>query len=178
MAIVTVPTLILLALLLDANLQDSACCDDPNVHRSSFIVLIFGFGFLVVSLLVCGCIAHKMGFCSWTRPMVRHQGSRLPATATTHTSVNNSELEVGVRTNDFVDIDLPPSYDSIVHAQKCETNTSNASHTAPETVVSISQTLAISSINMDPSIPPPTYESLCSSKRVNDSTMTETSYHI
>lgn len=161
-AIVTVPTLILLALLLDANLQESACCDDPNVNRSSFIVLIFGFGFLVVSLLVCGCIAHKMGFCSWTRPMMRNQISRVPGAA--RQSAGEGDGDGGRQASELPVFDLPPSYESVVGAQKGD------AHAAA--VVSISRTVALSlptsSASMDPYVPPPTYESLCMLKHVNE----------
>lgn len=64
-AIITVPTLILLALLLDSNIQTDR--ETSAEARSSFIVLIFGFAFLIISSLVCGCIVHKMGMCRWDR---------------------------------------------------------------------------------------------------------------
>lgn len=94
-AVVTVPTLILLALLLDANIHDNI---DSNETRSSFIVLIFGFGFLVLSLLVCGCIVHKMGMCRWNQPADDDQISGY--------QTNSSEPDIHV-------IDLPPSYETI-----------------------------------------------------------------
>lgn len=97
-AIITVPTLILLALLLDANIQDSL--DSSTETRSSFIVLIFGFGFLVLSFLVCGCIVHKMGMCRWNRHRYEEE-----VIAARHSC------------NDFGDcihvIDLPPSYETV-----------------------------------------------------------------
>lgn len=98
MAIITVPTLILLALLLDANIQTDR--ETTAENRSTFIVLIFGFSFLVLSSLVCGCIVHKMGMCRWDR--------------------RNYEEEVIAATNrsDSIDcvhvIDLPPTYDDVV----------------------------------------------------------------
>lgn len=100
-AIVTVPTLIFLALLLDANIQDNF--DGPHETRSSFIVLIFGFGFLVLSLLVCGCIVHKMGLCRWNQ---RHY--------------MDAERNEARRSCDNIDdcvhvIDLPPSYDAVTN---------------------------------------------------------------
>lgn len=94
-AVVTVPTLILLALLLDANIHDNI---DPTETRSSFIVLIFGFGFLVLSLLVCGCIVHKMGMCRWNRSAYADDQNAA--------QTNGSEADVHV-------IDLPPSYETI-----------------------------------------------------------------
>lgn len=92
------PTLILLALLLDANIQDSF--DSASIEsRSPFIVLLFGFGFLVLSLLVCGCIAHKMGVCLWNQERYNEEQAsshRLNATAD------------GVQV-----IDMPPSYEAV-----------------------------------------------------------------
>lgn len=98
-AIITVPTLILLALLLDANIQDSISSSTNT--RSSFIVLIFGFGFLILSLLICGCIVHKLGMCRWNRR--RYEDEVMAAQ-----QQSNSEF------NDFIHvIDLPPSYDTV-----------------------------------------------------------------
>lgn len=100
---ITVPTLILLALLLDANIQDSL---HPSAEtRSSFIVLIFGFGFLVLSLLVCGCIVHKMGMCRWNRR-------------------NYEEEVIAAQHSEYGDcihvIDLPPSYETVTQDTKYE----------------------------------------------------------
>lgn len=95
-AIITVPTLILLALLLDANIQTDR--ETTDEARSSFIVLIFGFAFLVLSSLVCGCIVHKMGMCHWDR---RHYDDEVI------TSNRNDNLEC------IHVIDLPPSYDTV-----------------------------------------------------------------
>lgn len=89
------PTLILLALLLDANIQDNI---ETSVEtRSSFIVLIFGFAFLVLSSLVCGCIVHKMGLCRWNR-----QAYDDDVIAANHTE-NMDCIHV---------IDLPPTYEA------------------------------------------------------------------
>lgn len=95
MAIITVPTLILLALLLDANIQDNL--ETTVETRSSFIVLIFGFAFLVLSSLVCGCIVHKMGMCRWNRRSYDED-----VTPSNHTD-NLDCVHV---------IDLPPSYEA------------------------------------------------------------------
>ncbi|XP_055305482.1 uncharacterized protein LOC129570088 isoform X2 [Sitodiplosis mosellana] len=93
-AIITVPTLILLALLLDANIQTDH--ESTAESRSTFIVLIFGFSFLVLSSLVCGCIVHKMGMCRWDRQ--RYEDEVI-------TSNRSNSIDcVHV-------IDLPPTYD-------------------------------------------------------------------
>lgn len=65
--------------------------------RSSFIVLIFGFSFLVLSSLVCGCIVHKMGMCRWDH------GAYEEETITT----NHTETLDCVHV-----IDLPPTYEA------------------------------------------------------------------
>ena len=95
-AIITVPTLILLALLLDANIQTDR--ETTAESRSTFIVLIFGFSFLVLSSLICGCIVHKMGMCRWDRQRYEE------------------EVITSNRT-DSIDcvhvIDLPPTYESV-----------------------------------------------------------------
>lgn len=100
-AIVTVPTLIFLALLLDANIQENF--EGPHETRSSFIVLIFGFGFLVLSLLICGCIVHKMGLCRW------NQRQYMDAER------NEARRSFGNISDCIHVIDLPPSYDAVTH---------------------------------------------------------------
>lgn len=96
-AIITVPTLILLALLLDANIQDNL--DTTTETRSSFIVLIFGFSFLVLSSLICGCIVHKMGMCRWDRRRFEEEINR----SNRSSSIGSVHI-----------IDLPPTYDTVV----------------------------------------------------------------
>lgn len=85
-----------MALLLDANIHDGI--SSPNDTRSSFIVLIFGFGFLILSLLICGCIVYKLGICRWNR--IHYEEEVMAAQQHTHSEIN-----------DFINIiDLPPSY--------------------------------------------------------------------
>lgn len=96
MAIITVPTLILLALLLDANIATDN--DSPAESRSTFIVLIFGFAFLVLSSLVCGCILHKMNVCAWNR---RQYEEEVAAAANRSNSIDCVHV-----------IDLPPTYEA------------------------------------------------------------------
>lgn len=184
-AIITVPTLILLALLLDANLQENLCNDDETSTRSSFIVLIFGFGFLLISLLVCGCIVHKMGLCLWTRPMLRRHctehNSQLHSTRverrTPHIESNaGNGVDVGnssdARTNDYSHIiDMPPSYESVINAYKLHspaslTSTAAAAAIATGTTATITMTMSSSSAATLDAAPPPPYESICHEKDV------------
>ncbi|XP_031621878.1 uncharacterized protein LOC116339918 [Contarinia nasturtii] len=94
-AIITVPTLILLALLLDANISSDN--DSPAETRSTFIVLIFGFAFLVLSSLVCGCILHKMNICAWNH---RQYEEEVISAANRSNSIDCVHV-----------IDLPPTYE-------------------------------------------------------------------
>lgn len=113
MAIITVPTLILLALLLDANIQTDR--ETTAESRSTFIVLIFGFSFLVLSSLVCGCIVHKMGMCRWDRQRYEEE----VITANRSDSIDCVHV-----------IDLPPSYEI---ATKQHANFSRSSFLKPPT---------------------------------------------
>lgn len=101
MAIITVPTLILLALLLDANIQTDR--EVTAESRSTFCVLIFGFSVLVLSSLVCGCIVHKMGMCRWNRQ-------------------HNEDDAINANRSNSIDcvhvIDLPPAYEVAVGVSK------------------------------------------------------------
>lgn len=108
------PTLILLALLLDANIQENI--ETTVETRSSFIVLIFGFSFLVISSLVCGCIVHKMGMCRWNR---RAYEEEVIAAA------NRAEHLDCVHV-----IDLPPTYEAAT-TQNNEFPKVSASNTKP-----------------------------------------------
>lgn len=116
-AIITVPTLILLALLLDANIQENI--ETTVETRSSFIVLIFGFAFLVISSLVCGCIVHKMGLCRWNR-----RTEEEPNTANRVENVDCVHV-----------IDLPPTYESVTSQNnelpKVDSSSSLSSITKP-----------------------------------------------
>lgn len=150
-AIITVPTLILLALLLDANIQENfSGADGDSSTKSSFIVLIFGFGFLVLSLLVCGCIMHKMGMCLWTKTTYTDnddQSTNGNATSGGHRGSNSSGSSR--RANEcFHIIDMPPSYETIINGYKCDL-------VATDAVPSLARMPEMSA-----AAPPPTYESL------------------
>lgn len=81
--------------MLDANIQENI--ETTVETRSSFIVLIFGFTFLVISSLVCGCIVHKMGICRWNRRVYEEE------------VIAASRTENG---NCIHVIDLPPTYEA------------------------------------------------------------------
>lgn len=132
-AIITVPTLILLALLLDANIQENI---EASVEtRSSFIILIFGFTFLVISSLVCGCIVHKMGMCRWNR-RVYEEGviavNRTENRACVHVVDLPPAYEIATRQNDEFSKDSssitkpPPSYEIACSKEKLGASTSTA----------------------------------------------------
>lgn len=150
-AIITVPTLILLALLLDANIQEKFGSEDDTSTKSSFIVIIFGFGFLVLSLLVCGCIMHKMGMCLWTRTS---QGDNDELSTNVNASsgalrISNFSSSGSRRANECTHIiDMPPSYETIINGYKCDL-------VANDAVSSIT-----SMTEMSAAAPPPAYESL------------------
>lgn len=151
MAIITVPTLILLALLLDANIQESfgGNGDADAATKSSFIVLIFGFGFLVLSLLICGCIMHKMGMCLWTKSSRNDDDDDASANddGTSNQRNNRSDSSAnGVRHQNGCPhiIDMPPSYETIFTNEPEHKCSSSDGGTETRSTV----------------VPPPAYESL------------------
>lgn len=165
-AIITVPTLILLALLLDANLQDNFGSDSTTIEsKSSFIVLIFGFGFLVLSLLVCGCIVHKMGLCLWKSTVYTDTGNDV------HNSVGQNITNAnGTRANDYAHIiDMPPSYETVINGYKLDMPFTSESPALIPTTQSTPAALFP---------PPPTYESICREKHTIYEISGETSNHI
>lgn len=155
-AIITVPSLILLALLLDANIRENIDSEDhTGTNSSPLIVLIFGFGFLVMSLLACGCIMHKMGMCLW-------MGSLHTDNDESPTNINNrsgihcnshcSSSSNSRRSNECSHIiDMPPSYETIMNGYKCDLVATNAVLSLPR---------------MSINAPPPTYESLGHGQRL------------
>lgn len=64
-AIIAVPTLIVFALQLEKNMQNK-WADDAS---TKWIVLGLGVGMLIISLLICGYVTHRMGVCLWTGPL-------------------------------------------------------------------------------------------------------------
>lgn len=167
-AIITVPTLILLALLLDANIQENFDSDVDTSTKSSLIVLIFGFGFIVLSLLVCGCIMHKMGICLWSKSPYTDDDEQTTNGTASNGVHRNSHCGNSRCSNECSHIiDMPPSYETIINGYKCDLF-------GTDTVPSLSRMAAISA-----AAPPPTYESLVFEPCVAyDIPLGATSHHI
>ncbi|KAH8303252.1 hypothetical protein KR059_004749 [Drosophila kikkawai] len=97
-AMVAVPVLILCALQLEKNLRD-------NSAESRWLVFALGIGMLVISVIICGYVTHRMGVCIWAGP-IDEAGNRATNGAMPHINSQNDVLRI-------VD-SLPPSYDSVV----------------------------------------------------------------
>ncbi|XP_017870688.1 PREDICTED: uncharacterized protein LOC108618962 isoform X2 [Drosophila arizonae] len=102
-AMVAVPVLILCALQLEKNLHDM-----HNSPESRWLVFALGIGMLVISVIICGYVTHRMGVCIWAGP-IDEAGNRAGSGALHHINSQNDVLRI-------VD-SLPPSYESVV---KCE----------------------------------------------------------
>lgn len=74
-AMVAVPILILCALQLEKNLHDMA-----NSPESRWLVFALGIGMLIVSVIICGYVTHRMGVCIWAGP-IDETGNRTTASA-------------------------------------------------------------------------------------------------
>lgn len=82
-AMIAVPILILCALQLEKNLHDMA-----NSPESRWLVFALGIGMLIVSVIICGYVTHRMGVCIWAGP-IDETGNRVGSTsgrAVTHVS--------------------------------------------------------------------------------------------
>ncbi|XP_073830820.1 uncharacterized protein isoform X2 [Musca autumnalis] len=105
-AMIAVPILILCALQLEKNLHDMA-----NSPESRWLVFALGIGMLIVSVIICGYVTHRMGVCIWAGP-IDETGNRVGSSSSTNgrgvTHINSQ--------NDILRIvdSLPPSYDSVV----------------------------------------------------------------
>ncbi|XP_043659890.1 uncharacterized protein LOC122624422 isoform X2 [Drosophila teissieri] len=97
-AMVAVPVLILCALQLEKNLRD-------NSVESRWLVFALGIGMLVISVIICGYVTHRMGVCIWAGP-IDEAGNRATNGSMPHINSQNDVLRI-------VD-SLPPSYDSVV----------------------------------------------------------------
>ncbi|KAM7347640.1 uncharacterized protein ACRADG_007170 isoform 1-T1 [Cochliomyia hominivorax] len=101
-AMIAVPILILCALQLEKNLHDMA-----NSPESRWLVFALGIGMLIVSVIICGYVTHRMGVCIWAGP-IDEVGNRVSSNGRGVTHINSQ--------NDILRIvdSLPPSYDSVV----------------------------------------------------------------
>uniref|UniRef100_A0A7G3B784 Secreted protein n=1 Tax=Lutzomyia longipalpis TaxID=7200 RepID=A0A7G3B784_LUTLO len=61
---IALPTLIIFALMLETNMQG----DWTEAPESRWTVLGIGIGLILISLLVCGYVTHRMGVCLWAGP--------------------------------------------------------------------------------------------------------------
>lgn len=59
-AMVAVPVLILCALQLEKNLRD---------EESRWLVFALGIGMLIICVIICGYVTHRMGVCIWAGPI-------------------------------------------------------------------------------------------------------------
>lgn len=63
-AMIAVPILILCALQMEKNLHEMS-----NTPESRWLVFALGIGMLIVSVIICGYITHRMGVCIWAGPI-------------------------------------------------------------------------------------------------------------
>lgn len=103
-ALIAVPILILCALQLEKHMQDRW----EESSETRWLVFALGVSMLLISVLICGYVTHRMGVCMWTGPLEDSSGIN----TTGHIQHINSQ-------NDILRIvdSLPPSYESVV---KCD----------------------------------------------------------
>lgn len=96
-AMIAIPVLILCALQLEKNLHEMV-----DSAESRWLVFALGIGMLIVSVIICGYVTHRMGVCMWAGPIDEHgqptTHSTL-ATNSTHNSVNSSQVGNKFRLN-------------------------------------------------------------------------------
>lgn len=96
-AIICFSLLVSLALLIDANMQETIDDNDQN----QMIALTLIIAFLLVSIFVCIYATHRMGVCMWTGPL---QSS----------SDDAEDGEIDFSPERSYILDLPPCYKSII----------------------------------------------------------------
>lgn len=79
-AMIAVPILILCALQLEKNLHDMA-----NSPESRWLVFALGIGMLIVSVIICGYVTHRMGVCIWAGP-IDETGNRVGSSSSGSTN--------------------------------------------------------------------------------------------
>lgn len=80
-AMVAVPVLILCALQLEKNLHEMH--ESPE---SRWLVFALGIGMLLISIIICGYVTHRMGVCIWAGP-IDEAGNRAGNGALPHVSI-------------------------------------------------------------------------------------------
>jgi len=117
-AIICFSLLVSLALLIDANMQESISDEDHN----QMIALALIIAFLLVSIFVCIYATHRMGVCMWTGPLESSDDGAQQM---------DGEIDFPPECSYILDLppcyksiieELPPSYDSVVTNSKLENN--------------------------------------------------------
>ncbi len=119
-AIICFSLLVSLALLIDANIQETSNNDDHN----QMIALTLIIAFLLVSIFVCIYATHRMGVCIWTGPL---QSSSDDAVHQVDGEIDFSPecsyiLDLPPCYKSIIEELPPPSYDSVVDKCKLENN--------------------------------------------------------
>lgn len=104
-ALIAVPILILCALQLEKHMQDRW----EESSETRWLVFALGVSMLLISVLICGYVTHRMGVCMWTGPLEDSSSSSINNGNNSHINSQNDILRI-------VD-SLPPSYESVV---KCD----------------------------------------------------------
>lgn len=114
-AIICFSLLVSLALLIDANIQETISDDDHN----QMIALTLIIAFLLVSIFVCIYATHRMGVCTG------------PSTSDDTVNQMDGEIDFSPERSYILDLppcyksiieELPPSYDSVIDKCKLENN--------------------------------------------------------
>lgn len=97
-AMIAVPVLIICALQLEKIMQDKWA----ESASTRWMVFGLGVGMLLISVIICGYVTHRMGVCLWTGPLEDNSSIR------SHFNHINSQ-------NDILRIvdSLPPSYEAV-----------------------------------------------------------------
>lgn len=104
-ALIAVPILILCALQLEKHMQEQW----EESAETRWLVFALGVSMLLISVLICGYVTHRMGVCMWTGPLEDSSSINASGENITHINSQNDILRI-------VD-SLPPSYESVV---KCD----------------------------------------------------------
>ncbi|XP_055914670.1 uncharacterized protein LOC129947928 isoform X2 [Eupeodes corollae] len=108
-ALIAVPILIMCALQLEKHMQGRW----EESSETRWLVFALGVSMLLISVLICGYVTHRMGVCMWTGPLEDSSSG-----FSTNNTDNNNIQHINSQ-NDILRIvdSLPPSYESVV---KCD----------------------------------------------------------